>query len=132
MFPVSHTGRLPHPGDLTGSLAAAGIYTTVVSAWGHIGHCLGQPCPPCCAASWGLLQVTSGLRSVSRIAQRWDLSHPPLGPCSFSPDTTTLLRASSSQPREGPQRLVCKGFPAQPPCSLQSQGGRPALHSCLR
>ena len=67
------------------------------------------PCPPCCAASWGLLQVTTGLRSVSCMAQRWDLSYSPLGPCSFSPDTTTLLRASSSQPQEGPQRLI-RGF----------------------
>lgn len=96
-----------------------------MSAWGRIGHCLGHPAPLAVRPAGVLLQVTTGL-GVSCMAQRWDLSYSPLGPCSFSPDTTTLLRASSSQPREGPQRLI-RGFLHSLLCKSAKPGGRPAL-----
>ena len=76
------------------------------------------PLPSLCS-QLGFVTSDNWSKSVSHVAQRWDLSDCPLRPCSFSADTAMLLRTRSSEPSGRLRRLTCKGLTAQLPCSLR-------------
>lgn len=119
--PVPWSSQPPALAYPSGPPATAGIYKTLVSAWGQLAMSW-MALPPLPVWPAGVCTSDNWPKSVSHVAQRWDLSDYPLRPCPFSPDTTMLLRTRASQPSGRTTEVDVYGVSGTAPSQSEAAG----------